>query len=733
MAAYIRRFTNIPELDVLVEIESVNILDLEPSAAITSVGFGTSLLVGEFEDGPYNEPTEVFGVSDLFTTFGSFGFTYDGVVSNNPCARGRKADGAVLFERWNGNGAIALNGKKFSRLIICRVDTSVGEVQFNRCASLNGVAKPAYRLADSQTLVFDIGGGNVTCTFDGNAAVYSGAVFPGGGGNSGFTGGEWVDVSYDKLTAFRVTFLAADQTPAQVAARINLAAGFTFASVNAGGVRLTGRKGGTEGQVNVVAANAAGTLTAMGWATGTTAGTGNVKDINAVTIAEAHTAVHLASASVSMGMLTDGTPVLYNSATPGTGTIQVDVTSTAVDFGFATEVTAEAATGIAGVIPAGTVVKNAGGDEWVTCQTVTVSADDASYDVKVRHAKDDGTGAGANVATVVVLPDVLPVGAFTVTNVQPLTAAKTESEIDAAYETAFDSTLDLNSIAKEAQIVWCARQSNVVRRKGKANAIAASESGMYGRRFVMRPPQGTSRTVAKGTAEPGVGAYRHERVYYTYPSAVMYVKGIATRGTAGGDGFTADGVVVGGADGFLVSTMSQLPPYENPGQENDYLDNVLGIEPGAHTAGWTMADYKSFKANGIVALRMVSGKAYFQSGVTSVNPTTHPGLVPISRRNFADVMQDTLALRASKYSKKLNTRARWAALLADTRNYLTDLLSPNDESRQRIGGFTLTPAGTTAMTAQGVRWMVARVQTLGSMDSIVIQCEMGNEVTITAQ
>jgi len=385
------------------------------------------------------------------------------------------------------------------------------------------------------------------------------------------------------------------------------------------------------------------------------------------------------------------------------------------------------------VIPAGTVVQTAGGVKWVTCQDIDVAADDATYEVKVRPATDDGTTAGANVGTVVVLPDVLPVGAFAVTNFQPLTAAKTEAEIDAAYDTAFDATLDLNSIAKEAQIVWSARQSNAVRRKGKANAIDASGSGLFGRRFVMRPPLGTTRAVAKGSVEPGVGAYRHERVYYTYPGATMYVKGIAMRGTAGGDGFTADGIITAPADGFLVSVMSQLPPYENPGQENDYLDNVLGIEPGAHTAGWTMEDYKSFKASGIVALRMVSGKAYFQIGVTIVDPTTHPGLVPIARRNYADVMQDTLALRASKYSKKLNTRARWAALLADTRTYLSDLLSANYESRQTIAGFTLAPAGSAAMTAKGVRWMVARVQTLSSMDSIVIQAEMGNEVVVTAQ
>jgi hypothetical protein len=96
MTVYIRRFTEDPGLDVLLDIESVNIIDLEPPEAFAGVGTGTAILVGEFENGPFNTPTEVFGPSDLVSTFGEFGYAYDGVKGNNPCARSHKADGAIV-------------------------------------------------------------------------------------------------------------------------------------------------------------------------------------------------------------------------------------------------------------------------------------------------------------------------------------------------------------------------------------------------------------------------------------------------------------------------------------------------------------------------------------------------------------------------------------------------------------------------------------------------------------
>lgn len=734
--SYIRRYTSDPGLEVLLEIESVNILDLEPEAPITSTGYGTVLLIGEFENGPFNTPTEVFGPTDIAQTFGGFGYVYNGVVANNVCARKRNADSAVAAEYWNGNGMVALNGKRFSRIILTRVDTSLGSVSFSRCASLLGNIQSTFSVSNGQTVVFDIGGGNVTATIVGTKATYAGGVFPGGGGNSGFVGGEWVDISYDGNATTRVYFMSVDQTPTQVVARINLYVGYTMASVNAApGVTLTGRQFGTGGQVKVIGSNVAGTLTAIGWAITTAAGTGSAVNLAAMTVGELHTLVHAASASVYVDVGAGGAIRISNRGVPLTGTIQVDVTSTATAFGWATEVTASAAVGTAGVIPAGTRVQNAGANEWVTMEDVTVIAGTSSasgagpYTVKVRAAVDDGTSTLAPVGTINVVYDAIAIDDFTVANGQPVVAALSEAAIDVLYQTAFDTTIDVSSVVREVNTVFSARQSNAVRRKGRDNAVLASASGCYGRRFCMRPPIGTTKAIAKQAAEPGVQAYRHERVIYCYPGVSVYLPAIATRGVGGGAGFTADGFIDQGADGFMAMLCSLLPPEENPGQITDYLSAVSGLESSTNVRGWTISDYTSFKANGIAAIRMDAGTPEFQSGVTAVDPVAHAGQTRISRRRMADVIQDTIALRAKTYGKKLGTRARWAALLAVTNDYLDGL-----KTKGRIEDFSLDgkKGNTAASWAAGVRWVIAKVKTISSMDSIVIQAEIGESINVTA-
>src|SRR3974390_1236864 len=167
MSTFIRRFLQDPGEAILLNIESVNILDLTPPSAIIGVGSGTVCLVGEFENGPFNSTTEVFTPGGFQQAFGSLGYQYGSLLAQNPCARGRKADGALVSEAWNGNGAVQVNGKTFSRLLICRVDTSVGPVSVQRLAFLTGAAKFAYQLVTGQVLQLDVGAGPTSATFTG--------------------------------------------------------------------------------------------------------------------------------------------------------------------------------------------------------------------------------------------------------------------------------------------------------------------------------------------------------------------------------------------------------------------------------------------------------------------------------------------------------------------------------------------------------------------------------------
>lgn len=83
--------------------------------------------------------------------------------------------------------------------------------------------------------------------------------------------GETVTLGADDGDNFVTTFATGDDTIAEVVARINLAAGFTFASNSSGEIQLTGRRTDDRAQVRVVSGSA-GTLTKLGLTAATTAG-----------------------------------------------------------------------------------------------------------------------------------------------------------------------------------------------------------------------------------------------------------------------------------------------------------------------------------------------------------------------------------------------------------------------------------------------------------------------------
>ena len=112
------------------------------------------------------------------------------------------------------------------------------------------------------------------------------------------------------------------------------------------------------------------------------------------------------------------------------------------------------------------------------------------------------------------------------------------------------TTVSMTNVTAQTDLLISARQSNAIRVAGRLNALTASASLPQGRRFIMRPPLGTTtRAMAKSsTAQPGVGTYRAERVWYAYPGAHIVVPQIAAVGTQGGAGFTADGGIDVGFD-----------------------------------------------------------------------------------------------------------------------------------------------------------------------------------------
>lgn len=830
MSVFLRRFTFDPGLEVFLEIEAVNILDLEPPASIAGVGTGTAMLVAEFDDGPFNEPTEVTSAVDLAKQFGSLGYVYAGVPTQNPCCRSRKADGALVPEYWNGNGIINLNGKKFSRLLLTRVDTSVGAVNFNRLAWLLGGSLFSYTLSTGQTLLFTHGVTNVTATFTGTKAIITSGVgvYP-----STFTGGEVLVFKIEGVT-YTAVFTAADQTQAQVLARLNATAGYTAFADSGGGVTtFTGLIGGTQGSVEIVSGTAI-VLTATGFAAGTATGAGNVGNIAAVSPAEVDSVVNTATAgAVRVVQLDSGAMRLENRGVPLTGTLMVtggtamtalgfsvsqnaawqdvpeEVTVTQVDaavtaalgislssgavilsaagvyptafvggekftvmigtgapkqvvfsasdqtqaqvlarinlvLGYNAAV-AQSATRIAiagpgtndTTIPAGTVVGTTTGEQWVTMQTTDVAADAAGpYSLRVRPANDNGSAGAAAVLAINTVVKPVSSTAWQVQNPLAVAAALSESAIDARYVTAFDATLNANSVAAETNLIWSARQSNVCRAQARSNAIDASATGLLGRVAAIRPPLGTTtRAMAKSNAaQPGVGAYRSQRVVYCFPGVQTFVPAIATAGISGGEGFTSDGIIDVGSDGFLIGVCSRLPPEQNPGQLTEFMGGAIALEKGnPDVQNMTINDYKAFRASGICAPRPDSGTLVFQSGVTSVDPAVQPNLRNIARRRMTDFIQDSIGRRLKAYGKKLSTRTARAGIVSEIRAFMNQLLSPGNAAAQRIDGFSLDPVSgnTPATLALGVFRIILDVRTLASLDAIVLQTTVGEGVDVS--
>jgi hypothetical protein len=125
------------------------------------------------------------------------------------------------------------------------------------------------------------------------------------------------------------------------------------------------------------------------------------------------------------------------------------------------------------------------------------------------------------------------------------------------------------------------------------------------------------------------------------------------------------------------------------------------------------------------------GVASFQSGVTSVDPVVTPGLVNISRQRMSDYINDSIAQRGKGYSKKLMTVLRRKAFAKEVKQFLEGLLSQNNPAGQRIAGLTVDTktANTAARLGSGMFRLRIFVQTLSSMDSIVIESVIGTQVT----
>ena len=180
MAGFIRRGTSFPPVPTITSIEGVYVVDTTGPAMITGVGTGVVAALGEFQKGTlyYNIPTEVTGEQDFAGKYGGFD-TYLGE---------QHAIGGISTQKtWDGNGWLPLQNKGFSRLVVVKVNDSIGDVTFTRTLNtyaytpepLDSNLAP-FTLTAAGTLNFQLDGGggllNQTATFYADPAVTQNGV-----------------------------------------------------------------------------------------------------------------------------------------------------------------------------------------------------------------------------------------------------------------------------------------------------------------------------------------------------------------------------------------------------------------------------------------------------------------------------------------------------------------------------------------------------------------------------
>ncbi len=469
-------------------------------------------------------------------------------------------------------------------------------------------------------------------------------------------------------------------------------------------------------------------------------GTGNVARLDRVSGGEAATIIG-AIPNVSVDFDPDQNIRLCNTATPLTGTILVDAISTAaLALGLPVATIARATEGEEFTIFSGTRVRDTtNGFFWVTLEDTVVTANNPGpYNLKVRPGLDNDTTPTANPGDITEVVGSLPEG-FAVSNSQALSRLN-DTQMDARYLEAIESTIDVSGVPFEINIQYSARSTEQIGLKLKTNAVDATASGHRARKAIFGPPLGTALDVAQGDAGVGVGNIgREQRLFYTFPGFVTFVPEIGEKGLLGGPGFTEDGVIQMKADGFYASVASILPPEENRGQQLTDTNygplNVAGLEDAYNKElggiGLTIQNYIAFKGDGIIAPRQdrVAGFV-FQSDVTSVNPDTQPNLVDAKRRFMGDFIIDSIGDIAQNYVKKLNTPIRRRALQSAINGFLEQLLSPNQPEGSRIADFNVVDDTTEEQRAQGIQIYDIAVRIFPSLDVIVLRTTIGTTVNV---
>ena len=681
MAGFIRRYGYFPGTEVITQIEGVIIVDAPPPGSVQGVATGVVAVVGEFAD--MTSAVAVDAAGNITTK----------IVPMEVFGSKDLIDKAGGFDEtlgeWGisyGNGFAALRNKAFSRLVV---------VPINLCSARGVRVWRQLPVCKSQS---DTNGITVTSS----TVVEAGREFRAGAGRM-------------RLGA-RVVFTALEPIAQGTGGAFSNGGSAPTQNFTIGGggdwsliARPDGSIGARKGDIIVIGYNSGGVIAPTGLG-----GTYRV-------------AADAASASPLSIEKLDGTNF--------TTTVQTNIPWRLHESSDADSAPVRVP---GSAQPGGYAINDAGGFT-VPVRPLTTSTGSTS---------DGSWGSGTQLQPAVAAPAAdggswdplsgLAARTF-IGSTLTFTAAvqginpASHAALDAQYATAIDTLLADKPPARDVNLIFAARKSQVIATKLKSHAAEASSRGI-GRMAIISPTLAVQSPTAVGAdSYPGVGGNRAEGIVYAWPGAQTFMQEAVGFRLRTADGLTTiDGIIDDPFDGWIASLLSNLPPERNPGQAASPVPEIfapiLGLQRGAPDMG--MPEYTFLRTKGIAALRIdrTTG-AIIQSGITT---SLVSGQKNINRRRFSYFIEDSIAQRLVQYSKlPMGSKLRDGAS-GECVAFCEELLSPDNPDAQRCAEYQVDDksGNTQNLAAKGIHVIIVRVRMTPTADFIVLQAEVGDNVVI---
>ncbi len=540
------------------------------------------------------------------------------------------------------------------------------------------------------------------------------------------------------LKVYTGTFTAVAENQAAIRAALktnfetqNPSAPVTLSLGGAGVINITSNVAGIPINTAITATPNVGDFTTANVTPNSTSfasGNGNVQDVDRVLDPEI-VAILAALGGVGARMLNTGFLRLWNETTSETGTLKFVSGAVGLALGFVAGTLINAGVGAETLLPAGTRVLDDAGFTWLTCRTALTDKTGGPFELEVRPALDDDSTPTAGIGEINTLVDVLA-DEFEVSNDAAVTRLS-PAGFDAAYRNALAKTIDAGGqVAPLINHIVCARYSQSIVASLAANiptAIAAEHAMRIG---YFSPPLAYDIDDMISDPAQGVPAAGQSRnLFCCTPGILVSVPAIQDQGTAGGLGFSADGLINRRSCILIAAIASRMPPEESLAQDLTRTTigrqlHVIGLEDTYNSARGGSAiqteDYIALRAAGCLTVKMDPDAGFcVQSDVTCM-PAAKNAIESMGHhRRMWNFIGDSVRKIARPFVGTLRRPNAKVSLVSTLNLFFSELLSEANPDQARIASFApvkeTTPESAAAL---GHSDLDLRVQLLQTNDHI---------------